>query len=409
MRFFRLILLCLLCPVITWAQGQIVTGKVVRNDTKSPVAGANVFFNNSSYGTSTAADGTFKLNDVLPGQYTLVINHLGYADYTLTILVAKEPLKLTIDMAPKSIVLRQVTISTRADWKRNFEQFRKEFIGTDENAKLCEIINPSILDFTYYKTQKVLLASATQFLIVENRALGYRIKFLLDTFRSDGINNLLITGGQRVFEELPGTKVQQKQWRINRNLAYYGSPMHFYRSLYKDRLAEEGFEIHRYTRYLNPNRPSDEVILRNYERYKSMGRADSANKWAGVERMSKYYHEMFENEQWLVSEVLGRTPQPGIFAFTFPDCMCVQYIKKRDDTFYKDIYLPLNVPNYETSILTFMTKERVCFFDMNGILVGNAPLYEGTWSKARLSQQLPVDYQPTPEDMPVQSVVLKKN
>jgi hypothetical protein len=31
---------------------------------------------------------------------------------------------------------------------------------------------------------------------------------------------------------------------------------------------------------------------------------------------------------------------------------------------------------------------------MNGIVVGNAPLYEGSWANNRLSDMLPVDYVP---------------
>jgi hypothetical protein len=31
---------------------------------------------------------------------------------------------------------------------------------------------------------------------------------------------------------------------------------------------------------------------------------------------------------------------------------------------------------------------------MNGSVIGNAPLYEGTWSKAKMANMLPVDYEP---------------
>jgi len=409
MRFSWLILLCLLFPAITWAQGQTISGRVIRDDTKNPVVGANVFLDNSSYGTSTGADGTFKINNVRPGQYTIVINHLGVADFRETILISNEPKTINVSLIPKSIMLRDVNITTRADWKKNFEMFKKEFIGSDENAKFCEITNPQILDFTYYSTQKVLIAEANTFLIVENKALGYRVKFLIDTFRMDGINGVITYGGKRVFEDLvTNNKTQKKQWRVNRDMSYYGSAMHFFRSLYQDRLSEEGFEMHRYTRYINPMRPPEDIVQRNLARFRVLGRADSFNKWVDIEKMSKYYHEMFYPEPSFVSQVLSKTSQPGIFAFTFPDCMCIQYTKKLDGTNYRDIFLPLNVANYETSILTFMTKDNVCFFDLNGIIVGGSPFYEGTWSKSRLSQLLPVDFQPTPEDMPIQSVVLKK-
>jgi len=407
MRFYWLILLCLLCSVVR-VQSQTITGRVVRNDNKSAVANANVFLSNSSYGTSTSFDGTFTLNNVKPGQYTFVVSHLGYADYIVTILVANEPIKLNIDLVPKSIVLRGVTITTKADWKRNFELFKKEFIGTDDNAKYCEIKNPEILDFTYYSTQKTLLASADKFLVVDNRALGYRVKFLIDSFKVDGINGIVYLQGQRLFEDLPGSKAEKKKWKINRDSSYYGSAMHFYRSLYQDRLFEEGFEMHRYVRYINQLRPPDGVIMRNLDRFRLINRPDSFNKWVDLERQSKYSHEVLYPEPSFVSQVLHKTDRPGIFAFTFPDCMYIIYKKKQENTFYKDIYHPLNMPNYQTTVLTFMNRENYALFDMNGIIVGGGPLYEGTWSKDRLSQLLPVDYQADPEGgPPVKSIMLK--
>src|SRR5471030_2366191 len=160
MRVCRLILLCLLFPIMAWAQGQTISGRVIRADTKNPVQGASVFLDNSSYGTVTNFNGEFVLQNVKPGQYNFIITHIGLADDRQTILVSNEPIRLNITMTPKAIVLREVTITTRADWRKNFEMFKKVFIGTDENAKYCEIVNPEILDFTYYSTQKVLLASA---------------------------------------------------------------------------------------------------------------------------------------------------------------------------------------------------------------------------------------------------------
>jgi hypothetical protein len=405
MRFYSLLWLLVLCPFFILAQTSIA-GKVLREDTKNPVAGASVFLSDSSYGTVTRSDGSFELNNVRPGQYTFVISHLGYSDFVKTILVSDEPIKLNVNLAGKSIILRGVTITTGADWKRNFALFRKEFIGTDENAKYCEIINPEVLDFTYYSTQKVLLASADKFIIVENRALGYRVKFLLDTFKVDQLKGIITAGGQRVFEELSGSAAQKKKWHANRDSSYYGSSMHFFRSLYKDRLAEEDFEMHRYTRYLNPARPPEEVIIRKFEFYNKGGPIDSAKKYWEFSKMSKYYHEVFYPQQTLVGDVLVRTAQPGIFAFSFPDCMFILYKRKDEKNTYRDIYRPLNLPNYQFSLISVYNKDHVCFFDMNGIVVGGSPLYEGNWSGDRLSQLLPVDYQPNP--LSAQSIMLRK-
>jgi hypothetical protein len=394
MRFSWLILLCLSFPFISLAQGDVISGKITRKDSKSPIAGASVFLSNSSFGTATASDGTFVLRGVRPGQYTLVVTLIGLEDYTQTILVSKNPIQLNIDMKSRSIMLRDVQITTPTDWRKNYEKFKGQFIGADENAKSCLVMNPEILSFNYYSTQKKLEAFADNFLIVENRALGYRVKFLVRDFVFDAIAGIVSYSGQRLFEELPGTKAKKKKWAIARNFSYYGSEMHFLRSLYKDRLPEEGFEIHRYFRLPNEERPPEDVIERNVDRFIKQGKRDSANRWIEYENMSRYSHEIYYHEQLFLSQILGRSEQPGIFVLAFPDYLCVQYTKKRDNKRGKEIYLPLDVPNYETTILSYIGKQRAAFFDMNGVIITGAPLNEGTWAKSRLSQLLPVDYVP---------------
>jgi hypothetical protein len=58
----------------------------------------------------------------------------------------------------------------------------------------------------------------------------------------------------------------------------------------------------------------------------------------------------------------------------------------------KDLYRPLDMTNYETTILTLF--DDYALFDMNGIIVSRPPLLEGAWAKSRLSDLLPVDYVP---------------
>jgi hypothetical protein len=74
-------------------------------------------------------------------------------------------------------MLREVVISSNADWKKNYEQFRSEFIGTTENSKLCKVLNPRVVNLNYHRSKQRLEADADEFLVVENRALGYRTKY----------------------------------------------------------------------------------------------------------------------------------------------------------------------------------------------------------------------------------------
>lgn len=396
MRFLRLLLFYFLMPAAVLAQTASITGKVVTKASKSAIPQASVFLSNSSFGTSTAGDGSFQLNRLRPGQYTLVVTSVGFADYTKKIQVGDDPVTVEVELEPKVIQLREVTISTnsKADWRRNFEQFKKDFLGSDNNAKLCQILNPDVIYFTYHKKALTLEAETEKFLVIDNMALGYRVKFLLKDFKSDGIAEIISYGGERLFEELPGSKIQKKAWQKARDDAYYGSSMQFFRALYTDKLTEEGFEVHRLTRFLNPARPPDDVLRQKINKFKTMNMVDSVNHCVELANMSKYYMDRVTQIPYASFELLRGTQTPGIYAISSPNYLYVMYTKKRDENNYKDIFRPLDMPNYEISVVTFTNNPPIAFFDKNGIVVDGSPLYEGTWSKSRLSQLLPVDYVP---------------
>jgi hypothetical protein len=393
MRFPWLILVFIFFPFVLLAQNGIISGTVTNTETKKPLPRASVFLSNSSIGSATNEDGKYVLSNIRPGQYTLVVSILGYEQYSKTVLVGREPLKLDIELAQKPLMLREVVISSSADWKKNFEAFKKEFIGIDENAKYCTIMNPHILNLTYNPTKQILHADADQFLVVENKSLGYRVKYLLNDFNIDKLSNIISRQGQQVFEDLPGNEAQKKKWHEKREEAYYGSAMHFYRSLYADRLKEEGFEAYKLRRYLNHERPPDEVIRRKYEMFRAHGMVDSANYWARLANLPKYQNESLVRPAYQEFEILSIL-QPGLYTVHFNDYLYVIYTKKREDVDYKDIYREFNMPNFETSVVTIMSKQAYYHIDSNGIVVDGGPLYEGTWSKSRISDLLPVDYVP---------------
>jgi hypothetical protein len=392
MRLPWLILFCLLIPFAALAQYGSITGVVTSADSKKPIAGASVFLSNSSVGTASRDNGAYTLANIRPGQYTLVVSILGYQDYDKTVLVSPGPIKMNIEMTPKPLELREVVISSPADWKKNYEQFRKNFIGIDENARYCEVQNPHILNLTYNQTKQILHADADQFLVVENKALGYRIKFLVRDFNVDNINNIVSSAGDRVFEELPGSDAQKKKWHEKREEVYYGSAMHFYRSIIAQDLTKEGFVVYTLKRYPNPERLKEAVIRQQIKIFQMMGRRDSLNYYIDMENSPRWVHQSLVTPTLTESDIASHYNNNGLFELHFDDYLYVVYTKKRDETDFKDIYRPLDMPNYEISVLTKIDGDPI--FDMNGIVVGNGPLNEGTWSKSRLSDLLPVDYVP---------------
>lgn len=397
MRIPLLLFFVFLLPAFAIAQNGEISGKVRIAGTQTPIEQANVFLSNSTSGTSTHSDGSFILAGLKQGQYTLVVSIIGYDTYTKSLLVGSQPVKLDIELTQSNTQLHEVVITTPADWKRNYDEFVKYFIGTDDNAKYCTVINPHAVTLQYHKATQILEAYTDDFLVVENLALGYRVKFLIKSFSYDRLSGIISYSGERLFQELKGGKRQQEEWRKKRREAYYGSAMHFYRALYKGELDPEGFIMMKYTRQLNPNRPKELLIQQKLKKFRETMSRDSFNYWVQMENMSKYYKEDLDRKHIPAGQVIQPTNKQGVYEVIFNGyCLYVVYTKKREQTDFKDLYRPLDMPNYQTSVIS-VTDPYV--FDSNGVVFGEtAPLYEGTWSKSKLSDLLPVDYVP---DAPV--------
>src|SRR6202012_6011664 len=113
------------------------------------------------------------INDIFSYKDDLVASFVGYQDFSQTILVGKDIININIPLLPKVNQLRGVVITTPANWKKNWEEFRKAFIGTSENAKNCEVINPHVVNMVNSGRRHTLEAWSNDFLVIENKALGY--------------------------------------------------------------------------------------------------------------------------------------------------------------------------------------------------------------------------------------------
>lgn len=393
MRFY-IPLLLLLLPFAALAQTSTITGKVIRIDTKSPLGKASVFLSNSSYGTITNDDGTFTISGVRPGQYELVVTMVGFEDFNQTVMVPKvstEPLKVNAEMMVKVTQLHEVVITTPEDWKKNYALFLKNFLGESDYAKKCKILNPHDINLVYHKGKQTLEAWSDDFIQIENLALGYKIKFMLKSFTFDDINNIISWEGKVLYTEIPGKASQKKLWEERRNEIYYGSSMHFFRSLQNGKLSEEGFVPMILERRQNPNRPPQEIIVKRIKQWERVN-IDSANHWKTLYNLP-HYNESLLRQPLKETDFASTTKDPGIFAMAFPQCLYVIYTKKRETAEMADIYRPLDMPNYQVSIITLY--QPYALFDMNGIVISSkATLFEGNWAKNKIAELLPVDYVP---------------
>src|SRR5262249_1640128 len=87
-----------------------------------------------------------------------------------------------------------------------------------------------------------LSVTATEPVIIENRALGYLLEYRLEEFIADYNTKIVGYFGYPFFRELtPKKEDQLRTWIEKRRAAYNGSMMHFMRSLYAGRSIAEGF------------------------------------------------------------------------------------------------------------------------------------------------------------------------
>jgi hypothetical protein len=223
-------------------------GRVVAVNTGAPVPGCSVFINNTSKGTTTDQNGYFELNDLPRGGHELIVSSIGFETSVCSFTDDQLPLQLKIVLQVKVKELQNVTVEPfeEGGWARWGQLFMDNFVGNTSNATRCSIRNKEAIKFRYYKKSNRVTAHTDEPLIFENRALGYRISYKLEEFEVNFNTGVTVFFGYPFFEDLDSKrKGKQSKWKQNRNKAFYGSMMHFMRSLYRDSLAQQGFEVRR--------------------------------------------------------------------------------------------------------------------------------------------------------------------
>jgi hypothetical protein len=242
-----------LCVMSLMAAAQqktfLILGKVIDSATQQPLAGASAFCQNTTHGTISNAEGHFGLR--LPnGGYDLVISYTGYEKKSVRISNSQlQNDTITIALPQLNQSLAEVAVVATNEvtdgWEKYGKFFSDNFIGTTPNSSLCTIENPQVLHFFFTKNKKRhrLKVTATEDILVRNNALGYLIRYQLDSFSYDYLTNISQYTGYPFFIELDTASSVKEQWAKNRARTYLGSRLHFMTSLYDSTVNEEGFVV----------------------------------------------------------------------------------------------------------------------------------------------------------------------
>ena len=222
-----------------------ISGRVTNVETDAPLFNVNVFLANTTRGDATDKDGYYLIENIPPGAYDLVFSMIGFELEIVSVqMFGTESIECHKKLRPRILKGKEVEVvsSLPKDWKKNLKKFTAAFIGQSKNADQCRLINPEVLDFHVDDKADYFIATTDSILIVENRALGYRIHTILDTFRLSK-DNLIYAIHPRYEELTPEHEKQRKNWLKNRNRTYRGSFRHFLAALCQDKLEQEGFYV----------------------------------------------------------------------------------------------------------------------------------------------------------------------
>lgn len=397
-----LLILCFSLPGI----GQLtIEGRVIDAADKKPLIFANVFISNTTKGQQTDDKGRFKLINVPPGTIDLVISYVGYTTFSLQLRADTLKKPLLVILSADAIELQGVTVKRIKDgFKRYFHIFDEGFMGKTNFSKECKLKNPGVLAFSTNNDDSELIIRAEEPLVIENRLLGYVIKYQLEEFRYNFKDGYVSYWGYPFFEEMK-TKSdrRQKQWIENRNKAYYGSSQHFLKALTEQRLAEEGYVMHTLIRQ---EKKLFSVPLTAEKRDSSGNIVVEASKEKRVIdstdlrlRTNQSLKKIATNSFSRYVQYLLRTPlkeseivetQMDMFAIEFRNHLYVVYNKEFEEPQFASGGLS-NIP--QTSILSLL--ESPALVEKNGHLINPlAIVFEGRWGNEKIGELLPLDYLP---------------
>lgn len=354
LRFF-LLSLCIVASTSLYAQFT-VSGRIIDSATREPMAGASVFCQNTTIGTATNKQGEFTLN-LKSGGYDLIITNMGYQTKELKISHGDTRIP-DIEMIKQDKTLGEVVITSSNEVKDGWEKygsfFMDHFIGTTPNAAKFKLENPEALKFYFLKRSNKLRVLAAEPLLMENVALGYNMRYQLDSFVYYYNTDINSYSGYCLYTEMQGDDSLQRMWAKNRRNAYFGSKLQFMRSYYDSTIKEDGFVID----LLDENDESKFIGIDNIYDTTYFGALDSTG----------------QVEVWFPRKIrityAGARPDP-------------QYLKKFG--LPKDVLLQISYVDPKNAIAIM---ENGYFYEQRDWI------NQGYWSWKNIADMLPYDYVP---------------
>lgn len=237
------------------AFSQNLKGRVV-DDLNLPIPGASVYYDGTTIATSTDENGEFTIRYDSAIKRPLVVSYIGYQ--TIFIEEYAPGQQLLIAMEASVTKLKEVVVKKqRFSRKEMMRIFKDRFLGSTRFGLKSIIKNEADIDFDYDEKSLVLKASSDKPVLIINPLLGYKVTYELVDFEAvfnylsispEALNSSYYAGLSQ-FEDIESNPKITK----NRDKAYQGSTVNFFRNLINGTWSKSEFQIFSKGFLVNPS------------------------------------------------------------------------------------------------------------------------------------------------------------
>ena len=232
-----------------------LSGTIVSEKSRNTIEYASVYIDGTSKGTMTDSNGHFTIKN-LNFPCRLVVSCVGYELKTFQLSNATIE-NLNIELKEKFEHLSEISVAGKNRRKQNLELFKRTFTGNDkwgQHAKLAEEEGllfenkydtiPGNTIFKDVETIHTFNVKTKSALAVKLPLLGYDVAVDIVSFqvKTSSLNQTTVYDMYTRFTPYPLTSERQiKKIENNRREVYYNSSIYFCRSLFNNKLTQNGF------------------------------------------------------------------------------------------------------------------------------------------------------------------------
>lgn len=209
-KFLASLVWLLICSSYIFAQNTYTISGIVK-DQKETLPGAAIYISGYKISTVTNNEGKFSIPNLAPGNYDVLVQMIGYLPYSKNVVIADKSVNIEALLQENTVMLKEVVIKPDPNRMAHIALFKDFFIGKSPNAAQCKILNTNVLMINDDRENGMLTVRTNEFIVIENKALGYRLKYLLEYFEYNYKSKIIFYAGHPYFEEMKGGKSKDRK------------------------------------------------------------------------------------------------------------------------------------------------------------------------------------------------------